>query len=218
MNVRFVVLGIILFLVLGAFMLSDFSQNAIRDPVEQTDYFESTTKIELSNDDNETITLMSSRAVIEYTYEDLTKYSDTILIGTVKEILPSKWNTIDGKRPDKPRSEFGSDDLIYTDVVIEVTRYIKNPSSSNEVIVRVMGGMVGKDAMGVEDQPDFKPDEKVLLYLNEDTYPALQNLGPDHFVVTGSFQGKFSLTDDGNAIGWDKTIISQEELLSTIES
>ncbi|MBN2487523.1 MAG: hypothetical protein JXA98_00690 [Methanosarcinaceae archaeon] len=161
---------------------------------------------------------MSSRAVIEYTYEDLTKYSDTILIGTVKEILPSKWNTIDGKRPDKPRSEFGSDDLIYTDVVIEVTRYIKNPSSSNEVIVRVMGGMVGKDAMGVEDQPDFKPDEKVLLYLNEDTYPALQNLGPDHFVVTGSFQGKFSLTDDGNAIGWDKTIISQEELLSTIES
>ena len=83
--------------------------------------------------------------------------------------------------------------------------------------MRVMGGVVGKDAMGVEDQPDFKPDEKVLLYLSEDTYPALNNLGPDHFIVTGLFQGKFSLTDGGNAVGWNKAI-SLEELLSTIES
>ena len=65
-------LGIIIFLVIGAFILGDFSQNAIRDTVEQTDYLESTTKIELSNDDNETITMMSSGAIIEYTYEDLT--------------------------------------------------------------------------------------------------------------------------------------------------
>ena len=72
MNIRFVMLGIIIFLVIGAFILGDFSQNAIRDTVEQTDYLESTTKIELSNDDNETITMMSSGAIIEYTYEDLT--------------------------------------------------------------------------------------------------------------------------------------------------
>ena len=80
-----------------------------------------------------------------------------------------------------------------------------------------MGEEFGKDGMGVEDQLDFKPDEKVLLYLSEDTYPTLKNVGPDYFVVTGLFQGKFSLTDDGNAVRWDITV-SFEELLSTIES
>lgn len=223
MNIRnctkygIVVLGVITFLMLSTFMLSGFSQNAIRNTVGETDYFESTSNIELSNDDNEPITIVVSESVIKYTYEDLNKYSDTVLIGTVKEIFPSKWNTNDGKKPNKPAVEFDSDDLIYTDVVIDVTRYIKNPLSSNEVVVRVMGGVVEKDSMADDSASYFKPDEKVLLYLSEDTYPPLKNVDPDHFVVTGSFQGKFSLTDDRNAVGWDK-IISQEELLSKIES
>ena len=81
--------------------------------------------------------------------------------------------------------------------------------------MRVEGGKVGNDTMAVEDEPSFKTGEKVLLYLTEDTSPGTKDTGPEHFKVTGYMQGKFTLTDDGRAIGWNQNI-SQEELLNTI--
>jgi hypothetical protein len=77
--------------------------------------------------------------VIALTHEDLSNYSDKIVIGTVKEMLPSRWNTIDGKEPDVD-AESGSFNLIYTDFIVSVDKYLKNPSSSKEIIVRLEGG------------------------------------------------------------------------------
>ena len=167
-----------------------------------------------SNHIDDLLSGISSFLLEEYTLEDLSKNSDVIVMGTVKEILPSKWNSADGKRPDKV-VEFGPYDLIYTDIIISVDKYVKNPLSSEEVIVRVEGGKVGNDTMAVEDEPSFKTGEKVLLYLTEDTSPGTKDTGPEHFKVTGYMQGKFTLTDDGRAIGWNQNI-SQEELLNTI--
>jgi len=45
--------------------------------------------------------------------------AETIPIGRVKEVLPSKWNTFDGKKPQKLEKA-----IIYTDVIIEVQQYI----------------------------------------------------------------------------------------------
>ncbi|AKB78093.1 hypothetical protein MSHOH_1610 [Methanosarcina horonobensis HB-1 = JCM 15518] len=152
----------------------------------------------------------------KYTYTDLNNLSDTVVIGTVKEILPPKWNAVDGKRPNKSRSEIILENVIYTDIIINVDKYVKNPLSSNELTVRATGGTVGNDSMSADHEPSFKTGEKVLLYLIEDTDPQIKNIGPKHFTVTGYKQGKFTLTDDGQAIGSDETI-SQEELLSTIK-
>lgn len=168
-----------------------------------------------SNNINEPLSSSMSFLLEEYTHEDLSKNSDVIVMGTVKEILPSRWNSVDGKRPDKV-VEFGPYDLIYTDIVISVDKYVKNPLSSEDVIVRV-GGTVGNDSMAVEDEPSFKTGEKVLLYLTKDTSPGTKDIGPEHFKVTGYIQGKFALTDDGRAIGWNNESVSQEELLRTIK-
>ncbi|PAV12601.1 hypothetical protein ASJ81_20165 [Methanosarcina spelaei] len=151
----------------------------------------------------------------KYTYEDLSNKSDTIVIGTVMETLPSRWNSIDGTKSDTI-DEFTLDNLIYTDIKISVDSYVKNPLSSKEIIVRVVGGKVGKDRFVSEDEPSFKSGERVLLYLHEDDNPATKDTSPDHFVVTGYMQGKFTLTGDGKAVGCDETI-SQDKLLSTIE-
>jgi len=43
---------------------------------------------------NEPVHVSSSSSIALYTHEDLSNNSETIVIGTVKEILPSKWNTI----------------------------------------------------------------------------------------------------------------------------
>lgn len=191
-----VMLGILSLVLLGVSLSGNYSQ------------------IELSNNYDGPMTVEVSGLQEELSYEDLVDRSNVILMGTVKEILPSKWNTLDGKRPNKSIEDFDSRDEIYTDVVVKVDEYLKNSMPSKEIIVRVLGGTVGEDTMIVEDVSSFKSGEKVLLYLSEDTYPHTMDIGPEHFVVTG--YGKFKLTDDGEAVGTYETV-RLEELLNTIE-
>ena len=61
--------------------------------------------IKLENNSDEPIGIDICINFIPYTHEELRDYSDTIVIGTVKEILPPKWNTIDGKQPNKSLTE-----------------------------------------------------------------------------------------------------------------
>lgn len=158
-----------------------------------------------------------SSSLVGFNHTELSKRSSTIVIGTVKETLPSKWNTNDGQKSG-PNVKFSPSNVIYTDIIINVDEYIKNPLSSKEVRVRVVGGKVGNDVLIADDEPTFQPGEKVLLYLMKDDNPSTQDIGPEHFIVTGRVQGKFTMTDDGNAIGFDSKTISQNELLSTIEN
>ncbi len=165
---------------------------------------------------NESITFGMNVNFIHYTHEELSNYSDTILIGTVKEILPSKWNTINGKQPNKPLTEIDHlNDTIYTDIVINVDKYLKNSLSSKEVIVRSIGGTIGNVSMTSDAEPSFKTGEKVLIYLSKDADPATKYIGPEHFIVTDFYEGKFTLTDDGKAIGYVENT-TLKELLSTI--
>ena len=61
--------------------------------------------IKLENNSDEITGFGMDVNFIHYTHEELSNYSDTIVIGTVKEILPPKWNTVDGKQPNKPLTE-----------------------------------------------------------------------------------------------------------------
>ncbi|MGB9927935.1 MAG: hypothetical protein ACPK85_05965 [Methanosarcina sp.] len=150
-----------------------------------------------------------------YTHEELSKYSDTIVIGTVKETLPPKWNTANGKQPNKSITELGSENVIYTDIIIDVDEYLKNPLSSKELIVRVIGGSIGNVNMTTHAEPNFSNGEKVLLYLKKDVSPYTKNIGPEHFIVTNFYQAKFKLTESGRAVRLDENI-TLEELLNTI--
>lgn len=144
---------------------------------------------------------IGSGSIVELNDNELFNKSDTIVIGTVKEILPSEYGNQFSKDTD-----FGPDHIIYTDVIINVDEYLKNSLSSKEVRVRVTGGKIGNDSLLMEDEPSFKTGEKVLLFLTKDTSYATQDIGPDHFVVTGLSQGKYTLTDDGKATRYNETI------------
>jgi len=150
-----------------------------------------------------------------YNHEQLRDYSDTIVIGTVKEILPPRWNTIDGKHPNKSPAELNSTNIIYTDIIISAEEYLKNPLSSREVTVRITGGTIGNVSMSTDADPGFKVGERVLVYLNRDDNPYTKDVGSEHFVVLNFHRGKYTLTDDGKAITPDETI-TLNELLSTI--
>lgn len=202
-----VLIGILSLLIVGIFMLSDVSKDNFKT-LEQSE------KPEETNFDKP-ITIGISGSLEEYSYNDLNNHADTILIGNVKEILPSRWNSIDGKM-NKSALEINPGELIYTDIIISVDKYLKNSLSSDEVTVRVVGGTIGNITMSSDIEPSFESGEKVLLYLSNDTYPYTKDIGSEHFVVTGYVQGKFRLTDDGKAVRYDKTV-SQEELLTKIK-
>jgi len=167
------------------------------------------------NNGEEPISIGMNIDFIPYTHEELRDYSDTILIGTVKEILPPRWNTIDGKYPNKSPAELNSTNIIYTDIIISVDEYLKNSLSSAEVIVRITGGTIGNVSMSTDADPSFNTSEKVLLYLNRDDNPYTKDISPEHFVVLDFHRGKYTLTDEGKAITTDETV-TLDELLSTI--
>jgi len=199
--------GLFFLLVLIALGLPKFSENNIKPASNDKP---------LASNSDKPINITISSLVVACTHEDLNNYSDTIVTGTVKQILPSKWNTLDGKRPGEDNVKGDQSSFIYTDIVLSVDKYLKKPSESKEskeIIVRIVGGTIGADRVISEDEPSFKTGEKVLLYLTKDTI----NVDSEHYLVTGSDQGKFILTDDGKAVRPDETV-SQEELLSTIKN
>lgn len=152
----------------------------------------------------------SHPCVINYTYKDLCNNSDTIVIGTVKRIQ-SKWNTIDGKQPNDTTTSF-----IYTDNIINVEKYLKNPLTSKEILVRTIGGTVGNISRTDDLEANFKVGEKVLLFLYKDDFSNDVSSEPS-FSVTDFYKGKFTLTDDGKAtVLLDNTTTTLAELLSVI--
>ena len=204
----------------GALSLLTINVLALSNPSNESVKLENNSSLDSitqANSSDEPVTFGMNVNFIHYTYEELSNYSDVILIGTVKEILPPKWNTIDGKQPDKPFTELGpvNNDFIYTDIIVNVDEYLKNPLSLKGVIVRITGGTIGNVSVTSDAEPKFKTGEKVLLYLNKDTNPATKDAGPEHFVVTDFFEGKFTLTDDGKAMGYVENT-TLDELLSTI--
>jgi len=161
-----------------------------------------------------TIAISASLAYLNFT--ELNQQSELIITGTVKEILPSKWNTHDGKRRVDVIEDIPENDTMYTDIIIMVDQCLKGSLEDQEIRVRTMGGEDDIVIIEWEDEPSFKDNEKVLLYLCEDTYPVTKDIDPKHYVITGSFLGKFTLTDDGLAIREYK-YVNQTELLDSIK-
>ncbi|MBE0428125.1 MAG: hypothetical protein IBX72_15995 [Nitrospirae bacterium] len=154
--------------------------------------------------------------------------SESIILGHVIKVNPAIWNTIDGKKPistskmPASKEEFEEKEKerrIYADAIIKVDKKIKNESTPSEIVVRTLGGNVGDDFMLVEDEAKFEVGEKVLLFLTKED-PFTDNSAGTHYRVTGWKFGKFSITNDNQALRPNlpesHKKISLEELLNSI--
>lgn len=152
----------------------------------------------------------------------LAEHSDGIVLGHVIRILPSRWNTPDGKKPvSTDKKPTFKEKNIYTDVIIKVDKKISNESTPAEVIVRTLGGQVGEDIMVEDDEAKFELGENVLLFLTKED-PFTDNSAGTHYRVTGWKHGKFSITKDNQAVRHDVPTEHQklplEELLNSIRA
>lgn len=168
---------------------------------------------EIVTTNNESVISSSTGNILEkYSLEKLISMADSIVIGKVTNISPSKWNTPDGKKP--PMDNTNSN-IIFTDIYIQVDKYLKNPQNTEIIVVRLLGGKVGEDEQKSEDQPSYNLNENVLIFLVDDPDIRTKNIGSEHFVTLGKLQGKISILQNGGVTVGDEKM-SLDELRAII--
>jgi hypothetical protein len=147
----------------------------------------------------------SSGMMAPFSFENDVKDSNAAIIGKVVEILPSK---IDAEK-------LSSTKIIYTDIVIEVERWLYGQLDSKRIAVRVEEGRVGNKIMVSDYEPEFILGEKCLILLEK---PPYQREVPTGFIDSNYFNvfdralGKYTVNDD-KLVDWQ----GNEQVLSKLE-
>lgn len=129
---------------------------------------------------------------LELTPQERIDQADLVLIGTVGQPAPSRWNTPTGRLPQDAthRSVVDNKLLIYTDYPVTVEETLKGSVSQSVINVRTVGGKVDQDSITGDGHVGFQPGERVVLLLTNENDVRLQ-AGPDHYRTVLGFQGKF---------------------------
>lgn len=165
-------------------------------------------KDDTSKDNGKVVSSSTGSLLEKYDINKLISMSDNIIIGEVNTILPSRWNSPDGKRPININD--GKPYVIYTDNNIKIEESLKGSLETPTILVRTLGGRVENDGQSVEDQPSYSTGEKVLIFLKKDNNFKTKDFGDEHFVTVGQMQGKIPIVQNNVVIGGEK--ISLDDL------
>ena len=130
--------------------------------------------------------------MVEVSLEQLTRDADLIVVGKVESVTSQM---INGKI-----SSFAT-------ILVESKIKGELEPEQSEIVVSFPGGKVGDIGMQVEDSPNYKKDEEVVVFLKK-----IQ--GESYFFTVGSSQGKF-IIDQGIVL---RQNIPLEQFLARIES
>jgi hypothetical protein len=133
-----------------------------------------------------------SASMTEISVEDLTKESDVIAIGDVKEV-ESSWNLWKT--------------MIYTHSTLSVEEYVKGGEGAETLTIITEGGTVGESFEWVEDVPVFTKNETVLVFLKR---------AGQEFSVVGWAQGKY-IVENGEVRGISGEKTSLDDFLRRIK-
>jgi|WetSurMetagenome_2_1015567.scaffolds.fasta_scaffold22157_3 hypothetical protein len=111
------------------------------------------TKVNVTSRDNVT---SSSQIWHEFGSEELIRTADVVLLGEVKEILPSEWG---------PSYEHSST-VIHTDVLIEVRRWLSKTPAAELIAIRMYSGKVGNDVMIEQESPVLTVGDQAVFFLD----------------------------------------------------
>lgn len=130
------------------------------------------------NKDSAVSTLVTS-VLIEKDSKSLIAGSSLIIVGRVETIQSVEEASIIRKEEKD----------IYTIAKISVEKYLSTKEDEKKTIyIKTLGGTIGNKEMTATDWPQFKPGERVLLFLHKDT-------ASDYYLVSGLKQGKYGLSD-----------------------
>jgi hypothetical protein len=149
---------------------------------------------------------------MRFSLSEFVNGSDAIVTGHVEDILPSQigYDSV----------YYGDHQIIYTDIIIKVDRYLYGDFRSDKIAVRINGGRIGNKIFIAEYEADFSRGENVLLFLfrdpNYEMTPVPEGIDTKAYYRTMRlFQGKFTINGDKASNNWgDSTSVSQTERLA----
>ncbi|MEM1959920.1 MAG: hypothetical protein QXE95_01200 [Candidatus Nitrosocaldus sp.] len=139
--------------------------------------------------------------------DKLVEHSKIIVVGEIVEQKPSV----------KDMVENTDVQIAYTEYILKVERYLLNNSEYEEgdtLIFKNLGGKVGIEEFIVEDSPEFKVGDRVLLLLTDEWDDFLKG----SWNVVGWRQGAYTIKD-GIAYNqfYKERSMPEDELVKTIE-
>ncbi|MEM0365098.1 MAG: hypothetical protein QXS25_06000 [Candidatus Nitrosocaldus sp.] len=139
--------------------------------------------------------------------DKLVEHSKIIVVGEIVEQKPSVKDTV----------ENADVQIAYTEYILKVERYLLNNSEYEEgdtLIFKNLGGKVGIEEFIVEDSPEFKVGDRVLLLLTDEWDDFLKC----SWNVVGWRQGAYAIKD-GIAYNqfYKERSMPEDELVKTIE-
>lgn len=119
--------------------------------------------------------------------------SSFIVIGTVKDILPARWSTPDGKRPANPFAA-NSQAFIFRPIIVNVEQYLLGNESTQQIILTAPGGTVGQDSFEYpsDDLFTFQSGERVIVF-------GIQRTNLPDGSIRRDVGERYTLTSDGQA-------------------
>lgn len=140
--------------------------------------------------------ITSSPSYAPMSLENLTRYSQVVVIGTISGVGPA-WQA--------PNTD------VFTDITIATSSYLKysRPGvNGTDLRFQAAGGTIGCYSYTHSGEPRFNRGEQVLLFLQSAPYETLR--------VTGGPQGKYVITGDTAYWGDPGNAVSLEILLAEI--
>ena len=101
---------------------------------------------------------------------DMNARGATLIVeGSVQQVLPARWDTVDGRRPETcPDARYNS---IFTPVIVAAELLHKGSTERGQVTIYAYGGEIGLDRMWIGYPPDqrftFRVGERVVVLLGD---------------------------------------------------
>jgi hypothetical protein len=142
-----------------------------------------------------------------------TKEATVVAIGTVRQILPARWTTPNGRRPANPHDP-ANPESISRPVLIEVEQYLKGQQPQRQLQLFAPGGAVGQDKVEVRlngrAQFMFREGERVVVFLNERVYGSTKTLNGSP--LWEPLSSHYTVGSDGLATDGFRTVPLQQLL------
>jgi hypothetical protein len=119
-------------------------------------------------------------AIVKLSLPELVAQSDVIVRGMVTK-TECRWGS---EAPNPSRR------LIFTDVLLTPNDWLKGTADSGPVLITIQGGVIGDLGLRVEDEPEFKVGEEVIVFLS----PMADN---GRRTVTNFCEGKYTIASEG---------------------
>jgi hypothetical protein len=142
----------------------------------------------------------------------MSAHAATLIVeGTVQQVMPARWDTVDGRRPVTCPNPQNS---IFTPVVLTIEQFLKGTSERGQVLLYAYGGEIGQDKMWVGIPPDqryiFHEGERAVVLLVD----PIKNIelkaidgAPLYYLLD-----HFTVLPDGQATDGTRTIPYQQLL------